>query len=719
MAPKRARNMVQLEGHLVDPFESEGDNSPPPKRRGRPRSKPNNKVVPKPSNNVSLLEGGLVDPFESEGDNSPPPRRRGRPRLSLREEALPLRPQPSPKATKKEARKAPQSNRSKILTQESSSDSEELPRDLFASKTRSKPLKSTTKGGGKSTCSDEDVFESRADEESSNSSSEDSLPKTKKNKGKGIAPPSDDEMLDVVDGQLSETGSISTEWTEEDQILLDCTYDYELSLWRKTKSIFNCTPFDLFPKGIKAATGHWDGYRYGDRFIKNETSLTIPLCKSLCTLVCFPWFHGDIGYVKYALSSALKARCGENTPLIEEGTSCWTSFESECEGLFNDMNDAELFLSDDQLETLKKLLSFRTSLLGPGSYSTFLDSAIFEQVLASTRTAKEAGDSIHLLNGDVQNVIKAWDVWNKDAKKYLPSMEDSRHSWHKANNKVLKVPKAIVLGWKKDWILKNRLDAANKLGERSVRDDDDEGSRCGDDDNGVVLCGDDDDQLFFGGDDDGKIIISSDKDSDDSDMDSLPQRSSNDVDSRRVELDDLPLENILTPDPASLSSQAQDPSQPYSKLSKENANSNAKASGTIPTTQSALVPPATVPTTQSAQVLSTTSSDKVNEKDIKNYLKMAELKDLAVYKKIEILSEDNISMEKLQVSYPPRKIPDVLYQIGYLQDDFEPHEHELSGDVSIHIKASTTIESGGLPLSTYPTVYWRTGVKELTSVHLE
>lgn len=726
--------MVRLEDDRDHPSDSEENVSTPPmtKRRGRPRlhareealplrSQPNNKVAPKPTKKMARLEKDFNDPSDFEEESAPEPKRRGRPRSRYS--------------------KSPVTVLEISSDNRDSSNSDELPRNIFSSKTSSKSLKATGKGKGKATSSDEDVFNSGDDKESSENSSEDSLSRTKKDKGKGIAPPSDDEMPDPSDDQDSEKSMISVEWTDEDEILLECTYDYELSLWRKTKAIFNCTPFDLFPKGIKAASDHWDGYRYENQFIKNETSLTIPLCKSLCTLVCFPYIDGDVGFVKYALSSALKARCGDNTPLIEEGTSSWTSFESQCEGLFNDMNEAELFLSKHQLETLKRLLSSRTSLLGPSKNSGFLKPNVFKRVLASTRTAKESGDSIHLLNGDVQNVIKAWDMWNKDARKYLPSMEDSRRSWHKANNKAMKVPRATVLQWKKSWILKQRLDAAKEFAERAASDDqsivdndDNESGFAGDGDNGFEFSGDDNTGFVFDGDNDNENGVSCKDDLGKFHMDSPPRQSSNDAEIGDLELDDLPLGDILTPGPAFLIPEAQDPRQPNFVLSKEIANSEAsitapttrrvdnaptnpideantntqgvQVASTIPideaspATQSVQVLPESsidevIPATQSAQVASTTPADKAKEKDIMNYLPGSILKNLAVYKNIENLSEDIMLMENFKASYPPSKIPDVLYQNGDLEEDFEPHEVGFSIDVSNHIKGSTIIQGEG------------------------
>ncbi|THV44830.1 hypothetical protein BGAL_0571g00040 [Botrytis galanthina] len=761
MAPKATRKMARLEDDRDDPSDSEENVSTPPKRRGRPRlhareealplrSQPNNKVAPKPSKKMARLEDDFNDPSDFEEEFAPEPKRRCRPRSHRREETRSPHPQPrankssksdhakpkrsvhgkpdamivvnnnkslmsdgddnageSSKATKKargQAKKAPQSRRSKSPVQEissnntDSSDPDELPSNMFSSKTSSKSLKATGKGKGKATSSDEDAFKSGDDKESSENSSEDSLSRTKKDKGKGVVPPSDDEMPDPSDDQDSEKSMISVEWTDEDEILLQCTYDYELSLWRKTKAIFNCTPFDLFPEGIKAASDHWDGYRYENQFIKNETSLTIPLCKSLCTLVCFPYIDGDIGFVKYALSFALKARCGDNTPMIEEGTSFWTSFESQCEGLFNDMNEAELFLSKPQLETLKRLLSSRTSLLEPSRNSGFLKPNLFKRVLASTRTAKESGDSIHLLNGDVQNVIKAWDMWNKDARKYLPSMEDSRRSWHKANNKAMKVPRATVLQWKKSWILKQRLDAAKELAERAASDDqsivnndDNEFGFTGDGDNGFKFSGDDNTGFIFDGDNDNENGVSCKDYLGKSHMDSPPRQNSNDAEIGGLELDDLPLEDILTPRPAFLIPEAQDPRQPNFVLSKETANS--EASVTAPTTHRVDNAPTIPigeanPATQSTQVASTTPADKVKEEDIMNYLPSNILKSLAY-------SEDIILMENFKASYPPSKIPDVLYQNGDLEEDFEPHGVGFSIDVSNHIKSSTIIQDEG------------------------
>ncbi|KAF7948592.1 uncharacterized protein EAE97_004003 [Botrytis byssoidea] len=344
-------------------------------------------------------------------------------------------------------------------------DSDESLENLVTTGRRAKPSKFERNGkkNGKkgNMVLEEDIYEDETSSEKSDQSSPNSSPR-------GIALPSDDGTPELGDEYVTKTTSSFPEWTEEDQILLDCTYDYELALWRRTRVLFNCAPFDLFPTGIKATSDHWEGYKYKDEFIKNESSLTIPFCKSFCTLVCFPHFDDDIEFVKYALSTALKARCEDQIPNALEGMNTWSTFTAQYDGLFEDMNRAEIYFTQAQRLTFKKILASRTSLLGLPRNSAFVDTKIFKEILKSTRTAKEKGDSIHLLNGDIQNVIKAWDIWNKDSKKNIPSMEESKDSWQKGNGKAMKVPRGIVLGWKKDWILEKRRRDAIDMNEGNL-----------------------------------------------------------------------------------------------------------------------------------------------------------------------------------------------------------------------------------------------------------
>ncbi|KAG4029103.1 hypothetical protein MFRU_017g00400 [Monilinia fructicola] len=297
-------------------------------------------------------------------------------------------------------------------------------------------------------------------------------------KGKAVAQSSDDEMPDVHGETISDSNADydSVEWTEEDQILLDFTHDYEISLWRRTKSIFNCAPFDLFPKGIKAASDDWSGYDYNGQFIKNETSLTIPLCKSLCTLVCFPFFDGDIEFVRYALSTALRSRCGDRPPLEMEGYDVWVAFEAEFDTLSKNLKTFGLFLDDSQLGKLKDALEYHPSLLRLSKEYKFVNEELFKKVLESARTIKEKGDSFRLMNHDVTTIIKAWEIWNKESKRYLPTMDEFEDSWQKSSVKDMKVPRDMVLQWKKDWILKKRIEAKNERDEKknqSPKEDED------------------------------------------------------------------------------------------------------------------------------------------------------------------------------------------------------------------------------------------------------
>ncbi|KAA8568846.1 hypothetical protein EYC84_007826 [Monilinia fructicola] len=238
-----------------------------------------------------------------------------------------------PKTTKKIAHlNANKSKDSNLTTSDSESDGAPLTK---RGKSRSQPksdLDTPPKRRGpgrprhsKSIVVDSDESMKDNDEEPAESSKAPNKRKRQATKpsmeGKAVAQSSDDEMPDVHGETISDSNADydSVEWTEEDQILLDFTHDYEISLWRRTKSIFNCAPFDLFPKGIKAANDDWSGYDYN-----------------------------------------------------------------------------------------------------------------------------------------------AWEIWNKESKRYLPTMDEFEDYWQKSSVKDMKVPRDMVLQWKKDWILKKRIEAKNE-----------------------------------------------------------------------------------------------------------------------------------------------------------------------------------------------------------------------------------------------------------------
>lgn len=397
MALVGAKRTKELSEALVTDPESEVPR-PLPRRRGRPR-KQSNRAVELPQRSRRLGGPPLSKTVISDSDE-------------LLDDGGQEEIEESANAKQKTGRKVPinaPAHKSKIPSADEGDDlsdeqsiQEETDGELSEHTPPAKKGKPRSKGGKRKATAD-DSYES-----DSFHSDADNVITARKTKLMRPTKMGKQPELSNDDDSASDLESASTEWAEDDQILLECTHEYELTLWTKAELIFNCAPFDLFPKGIKAASDHWEGYLYKGRHIKNDTSLAIPFCKSFGTLFCFPYFDGNVEYVRMALSSALSARCGDQCLPIMTGYNHSPIFNSEFDRALKDFNElSDTPMTVDQTILWRTLLESHPKLLPLPLHSKFLSDSIFKKVLRKARTVKLKGDALHLLPSDIRNIISA------------------------------------------------------------------------------------------------------------------------------------------------------------------------------------------------------------------------------------------------------------------------------------------------------------------------
>ncbi|THV44885.1 hypothetical protein BGAL_0561g00010 [Botrytis galanthina] len=345
-------------------------------------------------------------------------------------------------------------------------DSDGLPEDPLSAGLKIAPLKKAAnwKGKGKSKADEEfdDIDGSSDSNQDSNRSPESTLPVRSKlpkvSKGKEIDLHHDEEMPDIDQAADDDSDSEPPEWTDDEQILLDATYPQELALWWRCKEIFDCAPQDLFPIGVKASNGHWDGYhcKDQDRYIKNDTCLTVSFCATLSELICFPYFRKNKEYVQYALSSAIKARCGDKAPFdMLEGYNPWVNWDKKFKQVIKHLQDSEIYFDKKQTRIVEGVLSMHFVGDFP-PFSEFLAMPRLQKIAKQSRAVKETYDSNHLMNIDLQNIIKAWDSYNQEGGLNLLSIKASRDVYDKQHGRAKHGTRAKILGWKKAWILQKR-----------------------------------------------------------------------------------------------------------------------------------------------------------------------------------------------------------------------------------------------------------------------
>ncbi|ESZ96901.1 hypothetical protein SBOR_2695 [Sclerotinia borealis F-4128] len=271
-------------------------------------------------------------------------------------------------------------------------------------------------------------------------------------KGKEKASLSDENMPDFDRLADAESISESPEWTDDDQILLEGTSPSELALWWRCKEMFDCAPHDLFPRGLRAANGHVDGFYYKaeDRYIENDTYLGNQFCQTLSELICLPYFREDKEFLKYALSNVIRARCGDEVPPnLLFGYDCGAMWEEKAETFMKKLEEKEIYFTKDQREVVELELShsFNTGKLP--KYSEFIDLDRLEKIVKSSRAVKKTHDSNNLMNVDLQNIIKAWDEYNEEGGFNLMSVRQCRDLYDKKHGHAKRGVKDKILCWKK------------------------------------------------------------------------------------------------------------------------------------------------------------------------------------------------------------------------------------------------------------------------------
>ena len=230
-------------------------------------------------------------------------------------------------------------------------------------------------------------------------------------------------------------------WTDDDALLLRKTCDEEIILWKTTKDLLDCTPHDLFPQGIRAANDSVKGlYSIKEnRYIKNDAYITPSFCKAFSEILSLECLNKNIKLVKYVLYAALKARCGLKTPKskvempnLNKTFGPWANFLVKSKGI--SISSTGEILVDLQ----------------------FL-SCLEEAVNASTEIVEEIGDWNHLLCVDLQNIVKAHDIWTErqsiPCRRIIAIPQDALARMTIEKKRQLKSKFSL---WKKEWILERR-----------------------------------------------------------------------------------------------------------------------------------------------------------------------------------------------------------------------------------------------------------------------
>ncbi|THV43863.1 hypothetical protein BGAL_0849g00020 [Botrytis galanthina] len=248
-------------------------------------------------------------------------------------------------------------------------------------------------------------------------------------------------------------------WTDDDQACLEATCDAELMLWRRTKGLFGCAPQDLFPPGIKQAIKNQEYFYYKEesRRINNSTLLNEGFCKSLSEIIRLPPFIKNKEYIRFALLTVLKARCGDKTPhSVFEDCEIRNVFDIQWQKFLSRSKEANIHIDEGDQAHLKHIVFdiWRKLTL----HYEFVDLEYFKRIVLidHPKIIKENGDWNHLLNSDLKNIITAWVQWNKRMGISIAFEAESNNLWDTINRKAKSVSKNEVLRWKKDWILAKR-----------------------------------------------------------------------------------------------------------------------------------------------------------------------------------------------------------------------------------------------------------------------
>lgn len=259
-------------------------------------------------------------------------------------------------------------------------------------------------------------------------------------------------------------------WSEEDQVVLDATSSFELSLWKRCARLFNgLTPFELMEGFRIALTCGPLKNKKGEKSVRN-INWPNSLCNKLASVICCPALQ-DRNLLLYAIKVAMHCRSKDFPP-------------PDMSLLRSERNNAVIKQIQRQLEHAdfpraekQKLISLLNETKGAHrpAHSTFVDyiaTVVNSQGHQRGRGARNDDDTIPGVRGrDIDAVSKAWDIYA--AKAEPASGLETIAEYHMTESKLRKgMSKEQVKDRKKKAIIEQREKTRNQAGSINFCTDD-------------------------------------------------------------------------------------------------------------------------------------------------------------------------------------------------------------------------------------------------------
>jgi hypothetical protein len=226
---------------------------------------------------------------------------------------------------------------------------------------------------------------------------------------------------------------LQADWTDEDEAYITTSNAKESALWKKAARIFRKPAPEILPPNVRVLTERkkkaaTDDGGDVDATIELPVTWNSEFCGAFGKLICCPHFEKRNQYLIYVLEYALWRRVGEKKGREKPDEKMLSTKRDD--KLLEAVEDVlDLTLRPDEDESLITRIH---NVIGPDlpPHSDFVK-CLLKVVKQGWGLNVENGSDLQVR--DLHNIIDAWDMYAKNRKPKLPSMNEYMREYNKAH----------------------------------------------------------------------------------------------------------------------------------------------------------------------------------------------------------------------------------------------------------------------------------------------
>jgi hypothetical protein len=278
--------------------------------------------------------------------------------------------------------------------------------------------------------------------------------------------------------------TLRSQWSRENDLILDATCEAEVSLWKKSYQMFGLAPMDLLPEGIHVDLSLNNAIADPENTnLEDDQGLENPnwpqdFCVAFSQVVCCEAFKDRLDFLHYVLKYALHVRLGSANG-FKKPNSSRLAIQRNNKILveFSRLADSNAIaefnkISGEPIEEILKL-ALNTSIgTDEPPHKIF-----FADWMQDAGGLKYFQEQKGLIKRDLVNIITAWDTYAAKSKSRLCTMADYAKLWNDEHTKAShtltgsqKYHTADIFALKKEWILRGRRIATKNSIQQTLAD---------------------------------------------------------------------------------------------------------------------------------------------------------------------------------------------------------------------------------------------------------